>query len=800
MKRITERLLTAQAAKAFGRPRIDRAALRAVLVGPDQELVEYMEEKAKATGRPGANVAVMWRFFTKSVYASGDLPVLATREALQNGITAIKAAISARQIRSGAGKFDVVWSPESRSLTWTDNGIGMDESTILTKFLTIGETGVGGAESSEVAVGGFGVAKAVILGTSATFRWEMHTRNNRVVSHGGDQDVEIFEAPFLQGTRITIQDVSSEYDSVWDHARQQYLDIETRLRDLLSYNDLPDVELTFNGEVVKPAFSRRGGSRIEVDGSWGEGTTAVVKAYRRPTGDRQGGYYIRLGGQYQFKQGNQRGNLKADVVIDLTTTVRPGESTYPLTSSREALQGASRWTMSDIVSEVEKESESVGRSEEDEVYDPEDDPDGTAAELADLTNLAAEDEEFRMALQEAAGGLLDYYQSQVERTIEKPASTAPASAIEDEEAVSTRDTAPGKGIADLLQDMSAIEQQSTETPTGQTIAADMGLVRQVLQSIEKTSGASILTDTVEQTIQAATQSGEVSYVNGASLFKALDRAAETVMDAQGGGLMQAVAIQRAGVLINRNMDEEGRRYHSKRNPFGKLAGLRISKKNYDRQRAYRFRKNYGKWLPYLTLWDSVLRMIARETRMRVKFRPGFVLDDTCGGCAARTGSAMLVVYIHPDRFKEVVRAHRDRPMAIASYIHSVACHELTHVDGRMGEGHGESYVAAREDLGVATGHLLPVIAVLATRMLQLPRSVDPATARVEKLERKLQKVQADRGREVTELQRELRTMRKHTAMVKVISDVVLDPPAGLDASYLASFLIRHRDTLRKIVE
>ncbi|HND34696.1 MAG TPA: hypothetical protein PLA94_32055, partial [Myxococcota bacterium] len=45
----------------------------------------------KATGRPSANASVMWRFFTTSVYKSGDLPVLATREALQNSYDAIRA-------------------------------------------------------------------------------------------------------------------------------------------------------------------------------------------------------------------------------------------------------------------------------------------------------------------------------------------------------------------------------------------------------------------------------------------------------------------------------------------------------------------------------------------------------------------------------------------------------------------------------------------------------------------------------------------------------------------------------------
>ena len=45
------------------------------------------------------------------------------------------------------------------------------------------------------------------------------------------------------------------------------------------------------------------------------------------------------------------------------------------------------------------------------------------------------------------------------------------------------------------------------------------------------------------------------------------------------------------------------------------------------------------------------------------------------------------------------------PAAIAAFLHGVAVHELTHADGRMGAGHDEDYIVAREDLGAASAHL-----------------------------------------------------------------------------------------------
>ena len=117
--------------KAARRVTIDRAALRHEL-GDVPEIREAMT--AKGAGRPSANVNVLWQLLTKSVYRSGDLPWLATRESLQNGWDAIRAAIRARQIKADDARFAVSWDGVARTLVFDDNGIGMDVETILGKF------------------------------------------------------------------------------------------------------------------------------------------------------------------------------------------------------------------------------------------------------------------------------------------------------------------------------------------------------------------------------------------------------------------------------------------------------------------------------------------------------------------------------------------------------------------------------------------------------------------------------------------------------------------------------------------
>ena len=829
---------------ARGRVSVDRRSLRRALGGRD-EVLEAMAT-AKASGRPGANASVMWRYFTTSVYQSGDLPVLATREALQNSVDAIKAAVRARKTKAGTGRFAVSWDAARRALTWEDNGIGMDTETILSKFLTIGESGKSGAGDSEEAAGGFGVAKAVILGASSTFRWEMHTRDNLAVSEGIDRDVQVFDAPHLQGTRITIFDVPDEFDATWDYARQEAVSLADRLRELLAGNDLRGIELVLDGEPVGPMFSRRAGSQVKLEGSWGPGTTAAVKAYRRPPGDRRGAYYLRLGGLYQFRTPSQRGNLKADVVVDLLTDVRPGGRGYPFNAARDALQDRARWAFSDLVEEVERENESVGRSMEDEVFDPDSEHDAERRGAQDLADLAAEafaDEAFQVALAEAAGGIADFYAERAKDPgVQLPtASTAPAGTK-----APRKGDAPTRGVVlppgITLPPTAVASDLAPATSPAEAARQLRGLLTSAAATWTAAGGDEAkrsISFSVERALDRAAAGEALDEHDVAALEGAMTRAGEIALSAGGGGLVQAAGTARLGeqiLLLVPATDAGERRKKRKRNPFGGLAGLRISKRNYDRRRAGRFKKSFRRWIPHLTAWDATLRLVAAEARMRRRFKPGFVLDDELIGLTTSTASRSAVVYLHPDRFAQVVKAHGQRPLAIAAFLHGVACHELTHLDGRMGEGHSEEFVAAREDLGHATGHLLPAIAVLVTKVLGLKLKPTQEQKLIARLERRLDaaRAKAKSGRndptvarltaELAAAHAELDEALMESARVAAEADAhcptcrgggngaadrVLDlavaavrsaPPEGVEPDYLASFVGRHRQHLRGLVQ
>lgn len=723
--------------------RVDLPALRRVL-GRRAEVLERQARQAKASGRPRANVGAIWRYFTTSTYESGDLPVIATREALQNAVDAIRAAIKKRQIRAGEGRFSVVWTADSRSLTWEDNGGGMDERQILDKFLSLGDSGKSTAESSEEAAGGFGVAKAVILGVSKSFRWEMHTRNNLAVARGMDADVEVFEAEHRQGTRITVHDIPEEQYWAWDHGRQEHVALPDRIRELLGACDLPDIALVFNGQPVQPLFSRRGGSKVEVEADWGAGTTARVRAYRRPPGDMSGAWYVRLGGLIQFKRPSARGSLKADVVIDLTTSVRPGAAGYPLTAARDQLQGAAGTAFRELARVVERENESTGRSDEDEVFEP----DGHTLPMLDgeLAALLA-DPQLRHLFGQASGGLLDLHAHRAQIAEQPVDSAAPAGTpAERSESIFEQPVAfPGP----LLIDPRKPDQEQIRRVALFLQQADVRIAeRQEGQdfSQEARYERGVFAPDVELALHHLAQ-GWGDEKTLARIELALEEAVQQgVSSPAGAPLTQAGPVVKAGPV-------------SAGNPFGAYAGLRISKTSYDKARARKFKANVRKWVPFLLVWEGTLRLIAAELRVRRPFKPGFVLDDTVVGLASKSENGPLIISIHPDRLAEVVDAHRQRPIAIASFLHHVAVHEFAHADGRLGKGHNEEYVVAREDLGHATGHLLPVIAGLVSKVLQLPTPPDSDAARAERLATELARAQE----RVTRLRAELAELKRALA-------------------------------------
>ena len=153
--------------------------------------------------------------------------------------------------------------------------------------------------------------------------------------------------------------------------------------------------------------------------------------------------------------------------------------------------------------------------------------------------------------------------------------------------------------------------------------------------------------------------------------------------------------------------------------------------------------------------------------------------------------------------------------------------------------HSEEFVSAREDLGHATGHLLPAIAVLVQNVLGLPVKANEEQKRIVRLERQLALAREKAGAgkkvqgEVARLQVELDAARAalddalaESARVRAacgracgcdnghvpapddaairavdaaVTALLSRPPPGVDAAYVAAFAGRHHAHLVDLV-
>lgn len=317
-----------------------------------EKLEDSKEKKSKSeqkddsywrnkTAELQADIATMWQLQCKNLYQSSNLGALAVRESVQNSRDAILQAI--KQGKINRGKIDISW--EGNSLTMEDNGVGMDVETLHTKFLNLGGTTKGGGAGDGSSVGGFGVAKAVILGSGETF--EIHTRNNYLNSVNlGKGTIE--ETQPFDGTKITVHNVEVGKDHGADgksyKIQDRERDFEDTLKDYLETSEVENIDILIQGKPVKrrfektPKTSRSLAEFGVASDSLPKGTDIEVNVFPKPEGDSSSGYiYVRLGGLTQFKQYLGWG-VDSDVVVDFSTSVDPRSEDYPFSSSRESLK------------------------------------------------------------------------------------------------------------------------------------------------------------------------------------------------------------------------------------------------------------------------------------------------------------------------------------------------------------------------------------------------------------------------------------------------------------------------------
>lgn len=687
------------------------------------------------------DVAQAWALMAANAYPSGDLLVVAMREALQNAVDAIDHAYRGRdgrgrpvppeyRLEKGTGRFSVTWDNSARTITFEDNGIGMDEETLRTKFLVLGASGKGEDGRSERTVGGFGVAKAVILGISDSGDWELFTRDLHAYPNpdrSGRVHIHRVQTP-IQGTRLITRNVAEKYaNKNYSALDTEWKSAEARMRILLASCDLPDLTLVLNGRPVPSAFRSGGTRKPDYEAlPWGEGVKVQIRTYRRAPGSGYGAVYVRSNGQTQFiRRPTGKGTQKHDVTIDVRTSLSPKDDNYPFPTSREDFKGNAKWAYNDLDEQLSQEAASAVDDQEYDTFilESENEDERNAVEaMADEVREVLGDAALQAILNETLGKIGAFADAEEKRRAVRPAATP-------KERAGVESDLPGVDRPDPV----TVDRISTRAPESSDEA-----VREIVKVIEG-GGERSVSWRAQGAIERARE-GRLSEGDLVTLGNEAQAAIERNLDVadSGGmatGLTQAGAVNAALATI---AAKQGIAKPRPISPYSKDIAILVSRANYNAKSATWFRKRIPQELPKLIAWDLTLRLIIQEAKisavasiaakqgssrqtLKLRFRPGFILDTSVRGAMKREQGRAYVL-INPDYFDDAVRAHKSRPWAIAGYLHNLACHELAH----LGEGdHNESWAIEREDLAMATAHLLPAIEEAVASILKLKRKGIP---------------------------------------------------------------------------
>jgi hypothetical protein len=270
--------------------------------------LEVAVEVSKMHRNVAGQIIIGGDFFASALRDYGDWQEKWWREAIQNAVDA-----GATEVDCVVTMLDEAGTPTANAdlgrsveVSCQDNGKGMDEDTLLNKFLVLGGT----TKRTGETVGGFGKAKELLL--LPWLRWHMHSQDMIVEGHGIQYDVK-HTGVQRKGTGIT----------VW-----MPMDKYTKAADAQSFIKkcwIPGVRFTVNGEVVR-ANQKVGQVVEEIPGKLSITFKKTSKEFSSAT------CLVRVKGLYMFDE-YVSSDAKGVVIVEIT-----GPSIEILTANRDGLR------------------------------------------------------------------------------------------------------------------------------------------------------------------------------------------------------------------------------------------------------------------------------------------------------------------------------------------------------------------------------------------------------------------------------------------------------------------------------
>jgi hypothetical protein len=277
--------------------------------------------------RSNPSIELDSEFFVGELRTYASWPEKWWREAVQNAVDA-----GATEIHCG----HMIDATGNHVVTFRDNGRGMTEEILTTKFIKPGATTKRGEAG---AAGGFGRAKMLLL--FPWISWQVHTRTH--LAKGEGSHYEVTSAQELRGTEITVV-MPNEY--------RQFTKMYTTQVEAISFIKkcyLPHVTFYVNGERVRADLKVKDELRTI-------GDKAVIYSAKADSELRT--YMVRHNGLFMFDQYLDGTGSPVNIIVELTQA-----STRLLQANRDGFEDYDmRRAMSEFTSEIAKDTMSAVRS------------------------------------------------------------------------------------------------------------------------------------------------------------------------------------------------------------------------------------------------------------------------------------------------------------------------------------------------------------------------------------------------------------------------------------------------------
>ena len=321
----------------------------------------------KVRAQPTVNARRMAELMGAKLYGDPtDIARVSVKELFQNAFDAVKGALENKQLAEG--KINIKLDENSRTITITDNGLGMPASVMGNQFLQLAGT----VKETKRASGGLGVAKMLFL--FGNEKLEVVSLRDGVLARlvtTGEQLINAFDDPNQSPDVVTSSDpkVIEQYKNTMfpdghgtavvvkipktfvDPSNNEVRDIPFRsnslsVSDSLEYSPLFDnIEVTVDtgyGPRTLPVGKNfpldEYTSFANVKFAWGTARIYVTKKEVNIYGKNT---HILSNGLWQFNEnikdgpGWGAGSIKRTFYVDVNPTVRPEDTGYPFELNRQ---------------------------------------------------------------------------------------------------------------------------------------------------------------------------------------------------------------------------------------------------------------------------------------------------------------------------------------------------------------------------------------------------------------------------------------------------------------------------------